>query len=77
VHHLLMRKGWSAARVGTLLIVFQAALAAGGVALWLAGVPQWLLFAGFVVVGIAFVALFLFPGWWLIRRRPRRVDQSS
>lgn len=77
VHHLLMRKGWSAARVGTLLIAIQAALAASGVALWLAGVPQWLLFAGFVLVGVVFVTLFLFPGWWLIRRRPRRADQSS
>lgn len=63
--------------MGTLLIVTQAALAGGGVVLWLAGVPQCLLFAGFVVVGFVFVALFLFPGWWLIRRRPRRTDQIS
>jgi UDP-GlcNAc:undecaprenyl-phosphate GlcNAc-1-phosphate transferase len=73
VHHLLLRRGFNPPQALAILLAASAALGAIGVAGWRLGVPERWLFAGFVAVGLVYLAVFLFPArfmrWGRVRRR--------
>ena len=74
IHHLLQRLQISNAGVLSLLLLVNAALGAIGTVAWRVGVPQHVLFGAFVVLGFAYAAAFMYPGWMFRwhRRRQRR-----
>ncbi len=61
IHHLLLRRGMSPGATAALLVGANALLGAIGTAGWRLGVADVWLFAGFLVVGIAYLAVFLHP----------------
>jgi UDP-GlcNAc:undecaprenyl-phosphate GlcNAc-1-phosphate transferase len=69
IHHILLRRGLSPARAVALLLGANLALGAIGTLGWAAGVSEAWLFAGYVAVGLAYLALFLFPARLLRRKR--------
>ena len=71
IHHLLLRRGFSDAKAGATLVAINTTLAAIGVAGWLSGMPESILFFGFIAVALAYLSIFLRPAH--ILRRPRRV----
>lgn len=72
VHHLLLRRGFSTEQTLAILLAASAALGAIGAAGWRLGVPERWLFAGFIAVGLAYLALFLFPARFMRWGRKRR-----
>ncbi len=54
LHHLLRAHGLSVGKVTLTETVIAAALGLVGVAGWRKGVPDWIMFASFVAVGLAF-----------------------
>jgi UDP-GlcNAc:undecaprenyl-phosphate GlcNAc-1-phosphate transferase len=75
LHHLLQRRGFSAAQAVLIIIAVNVALGLFGTAGWQLGVPEHLLFGGFVLLGLAYVALFLYPARFL--RLQRRRDKAA
>jgi UDP-GlcNAc:undecaprenyl-phosphate GlcNAc-1-phosphate transferase len=69
IHHILLRRGLSPARAVALLLGANLVLGAIGTLGWAAGVSEAWLFAGYVAVGLAYFALFLFPARLLRRKR--------
>jgi UDP-GlcNAc:undecaprenyl-phosphate GlcNAc-1-phosphate transferase len=67
IHHLLQRFGLSATRTWALLMAANALLGAIGTMGWRAGVPEYVLFGGYLALGLAYFAAFVRPRW-LIRR---------
>lgn len=61
LHHLLMRQGLSPARVVLVLVGVNLLFGAVGISAWRLGVPERTTFAAFLVVGITYVAVFLWP----------------
>jgi UDP-GlcNAc:undecaprenyl-phosphate GlcNAc-1-phosphate transferase len=72
VHHVLQRCGFSTAQTWGMLLAANAALGAIGTLGWQAGLPDYVLFAAFLLTGLAYYVVFSKPGW-LLRRRRRRV----
>ncbi len=77
IHHILLRRGLSPARVVTLLLGANVALAAIGSLGWAAGVPQTWLFATYLAVALAYLGMFLFPARLIKRRRTARVSSAG
>jgi UDP-GlcNAc:undecaprenyl-phosphate GlcNAc-1-phosphate transferase len=77
IHHILLRRGLSPARVVTLLLGANVALAAIGSLGWAAGVPQTWLFATYLAVALAYLGMFLFPARLIRRRRTARVSSAG
>ncbi len=71
IHHLLLRRGLSPGATAATLVGANALLGAIGTAGWLAGISDAWLFAGFIVVGLAYLAAFLHPAH-LMRMAGRR-----
>jgi UDP-GlcNAc:undecaprenyl-phosphate GlcNAc-1-phosphate transferase len=71
VHHLLLRRGYSARRCLVVLLGADCVLSLVGTVLWQAGVPDYLSFGAFLAVAAAYLGLFLFPSR-LWRRLPGR-----
>lgn len=71
LHHLILRRGYGPAQTVAIIVGANVALGAIGTAGWLAGVPEPVLFGGFVVLGCVYVATFLYPARFL-RIRQRR-----
>jgi UDP-GlcNAc:undecaprenyl-phosphate/decaprenyl-phosphate GlcNAc-1-phosphate transferase len=69
VHHILLRRGLSPAQAVALLLGANLALGTIGAIGWAAGLPDMWLFAGYIVVALVYLALFLFPARLLRRRR--------
>jgi len=70
LHHLLLRRGFGPAVVLGQILLLQFLLALCGLILWRAGAADSLSFAGFLVAGLAYLAVFFFPGrFWRMRRR--------
>jgi len=70
LHHLLLRRGFGPAAVLGQILLLQFLLALCGLILWRAGAADSLSFAGFLVAGLAYLAVFFFPGrFWRMRRR--------
>ena len=68
LHHLLMRRGHTEAGTVAMIVAANSLSAVIGITAWHAGVPEPILFAGFLVAGAAYVRMFLFP----TRRRHQR-----
>jgi UDP-GlcNAc:undecaprenyl-phosphate GlcNAc-1-phosphate transferase len=77
IHHILLRRGLSPARVVTLLLGANVALGAIGSLGWAAGVPQTWLFATYLAVAVAYLGMFLFPARLIRRRRTARVSSAG
>jgi UDP-GlcNAc:undecaprenyl-phosphate GlcNAc-1-phosphate transferase len=71
IHHLLLRRGCSAAQCLLWLLGANLVLSATGTALWRLGVPDYYSLAGFLLVTAAYLGIFLFPAR-LWRHLPRR-----
>lgn len=69
IHHILLRRGLSPARAVALLLGANLVLGAIGTLGWAAGVSEPWLFAGYIAVALAYLALFLFPARLLRRKR--------
>jgi len=69
IHHLLLRRGYSATRTMLILLAANAALGAIGVFGWRSGVSETVLFFAFFALGLIYLAVFLYPGRWLYGRR--------
>jgi len=54
LHHLLRARGMSVARVALLETALAAAMGLAGVTGWRLGVPDWIMFAGFIVAGLTY-----------------------
>ncbi len=76
LHHLLLRRGFSSGQ--TVLIIIGANVLLGGLGVvgWRAGLSEPVLFGGFVLLGLAYLALFLFPGRFLRMKRRRSPAQA-
>jgi len=77
IHHILLRRGLSPARVVTLLLGANVALGTIGSLGWAAGVPQTWLFATYLAVALAYLGMFLFPARLIKRRRTARVSSAG
>jgi UDP-GlcNAc:undecaprenyl-phosphate GlcNAc-1-phosphate transferase len=73
IHHLLLRRGLDAPHALAWLLGSNLALGLLGTILWLAGVPDYVSFGGFLIVAALYLSLVLFPSR-LWRRIPRRAD---
>ena len=71
LHHLLQRRGYGAGQTTLIIVASNVALGAIGTAAWRLGVPEPVLFGGFVCVGLLYLATFLYPGRFLRLRRRR------
>jgi UDP-GlcNAc:undecaprenyl-phosphate GlcNAc-1-phosphate transferase len=70
IHHLLLRRGYSAPRCLLWLLGANLALSATGTALWRLGVPDYASLAAFLIVAALYLGVFLFPAR-LWRRLPQ------
>ena len=77
VHHLLLRRGMSPAHAVAFLLVVNLGLGAMGTLGWAVGVPETWLFAGYVVVALVYLGLFLFPARLFRRRRAPGADSAG
>ncbi|HYB49698.1 MAG TPA: MraY family glycosyltransferase [Burkholderiaceae bacterium] len=73
IHHVLLRRGWSARETLAWLLGANVALSLVGTLLWRVGAPDYVSFGGFLIVAALYLGLFLFPSrlWRLLPRRPR------
>jgi len=69
IHHILLRRGLSPGRAVAVLLLANVALGLIGTLAWAVGAAEPWLFAGFVAVGLAYIAFFLFPARLIRRRR--------
>jgi UDP-GlcNAc:undecaprenyl-phosphate GlcNAc-1-phosphate transferase len=77
LHHLLQRRGFGPTPATLIIVGVNLLLGAVGTLGWLAGVPEHLLFGGFVLLGVAYLALFLFPARFLRLQRRRRAAAAD
>lgn len=54
IHHILLDAGLSDRQVSIFVIMLSFIIGAAGVAAWLAGLPDWVLFYGFVLMFMAY-----------------------
>jgi len=69
IHHLLLRRGYSATKTMLILLAANAGLGAIGVLGWRNGVSEATLFFVFFALGLVYLTVFLYPGRWLYGRR--------
>jgi UDP-GlcNAc:undecaprenyl-phosphate GlcNAc-1-phosphate transferase len=76
IHHLLLRRGYSAPQCLMWLLGANLLLSATGTVLWRAGVPESLSLAAFLAVAAAYLGVFLFPArlWRLLPRLRREME---
>ena len=73
IHHLLLRRGYTAPQTLLRLLGANVLLSLVGTALWRLGAPEAVSLLGFLCVAAAYLALFLFPArlWRMLPRRLR------
>ncbi len=71
IHHLLLRRGYTATQTLLILLAANALLGVIGTIGWSVGLPDYALFGAFVVVGVLYVAIFLFPARFMRIARER------
>ena len=76
LHHLLQRRGFSATQSVLIIIAANTLLGLVGTLGWRAGLPDYVLFAGFMLAGLAYVALFMYPARFLRVQRRRGRDAA-
>jgi UDP-GlcNAc:undecaprenyl-phosphate GlcNAc-1-phosphate transferase len=76
IHHLLLRRGYSGPQCLIGLLSANLLLGAAGTALWRLGYPEYVSLAGFMVIGAAYLGIFLFPArlWRLLPRLRRDME---
>lgn len=74
LHHLMLRRGHSPAQAAATIVVANLILGSVGVAGWRLGLAETALFVAFVLLGLVYLAVFLYPGHFmrLTRKRGRR-----
>lgn len=77
LHHLLMRRGYSAAAAAALIVGGNVAMAALGIIGWRIGLPDYVLFVAFLLIGTLYVRNFMFPGRAARRARRRASDRKA
>lgn len=77
IHHILLRRGLSPARAVALLLGANALMGAIGTLGWTAGLPETWLFAGYVVAGLAYLGIFLFPARLIRRKRAASIGADG
>jgi len=71
LHHLLLRRGYSPAQTVLIIVGANALLGLIGTVGWLAHVPEPWLFGGFMLLGLAYLATFMYPARFLRLQRKR------
>lgn len=71
IHHLLLRRGYTARETLLILLTVNALLGVIGTTGWSVGMPEYVLFAAFIVLGVLYVAIFLFPARFMRIARER------
>ena len=71
IHHLLLRRGYTVPQTLAILLVINALLGAAGTIGWAIGLPDHVLFAAFVLLGLLYAAVFLFPARFMRMGRRR------
>ncbi len=71
LHHVLIRRGISPARTTAIIVGANVALGLAGAAGWQLGLPDHVLMIGFLLVGMAYLAVFLYPARYLRWARKR------
>jgi UDP-GlcNAc:undecaprenyl-phosphate GlcNAc-1-phosphate transferase len=79
IHHLLLRRGYSAPECLLWLLGANLALSAIGTALWRLGVADAYSLAAFLAIAAAYLGVFLFPArlWRHLPRRRRAVPAAE
>ena len=75
LHHVLMRRGVSASKAVAIIVGANMLLGLIGTSAWLAGVSEPILFAAFMIVGLGYLAVFLFPARFI--RGGRRAERRT
>lgn len=71
IHHLLLRRGYTVRQTLAILLAINALLGAIGTIGWAIGLPDYVLFAAFALLGVLYVAVFLFPARFMRIARQR------
>jgi UDP-GlcNAc:undecaprenyl-phosphate GlcNAc-1-phosphate transferase len=75
LHHLLQRRGFTGPQAVLVIVGANTVLGLIGTIGWRAGVPDYVLFGGFVLLGLIYLMLFLYPARFLrLQRRRARPD---
>jgi UDP-GlcNAc:undecaprenyl-phosphate/decaprenyl-phosphate GlcNAc-1-phosphate transferase len=75
LHHLLQRRGLGPTQAMLVIVGANLLLGLVGTAGWMLGLSEPALFGGFVLLGLAYLALFLYPARFLrLQRRRGRTD---
>lgn len=77
VHHVLMRWGMSGPKAVAVIVGANIVLGLTGTIGWLAGVSESVLFAGFMIIGLGYLALFLDPTRFIHHGRLRARAKRS
>lgn len=77
IHHVLMRRGYTELQALLILVAGNAVLGGIGVLAWSMGMPDALLFFGFLAIGLVYFSLLLFPLRLLRRPRAPSADPRS
>jgi UDP-GlcNAc:undecaprenyl-phosphate GlcNAc-1-phosphate transferase len=76
LHHLLLRRGHSPQRTVALIVGANLAIGLAGTVAWQLGVSEPMLFLAFMLLGLAYLAAFLYPARFL-RLARRRNGRSA
>jgi UDP-GlcNAc:undecaprenyl-phosphate GlcNAc-1-phosphate transferase len=77
LHHLLLRRGHTPTQALVTIVATNAALGLIGTVGWQAGLSERTLFIAFFVIGLTYLALFLYPGRFMRwARRDRRKEAA-
>ena len=71
LHHLLLRRGFSPPQTTAIIVGANVLLGLTGTIAWQAGVPEPWLFGAFMLVGLAYLAAFMYPARFLRVRTAR------
>lgn len=77
LHHLLLRRGLSGGQATLIIVGANVALGGIGTTGWLLGLSEPVLFAGFIICGLAYLAAFMYPARFLRIRRLRGGGSSQ
>lgn len=77
LHHLLMRRGASSRQAAALIIGANLLLGAAGIAGWRLGASEATLFGAFILLGLGYLAFFLYPARFLRQSRNGHAAEAA
>jgi UDP-GlcNAc:undecaprenyl-phosphate/decaprenyl-phosphate GlcNAc-1-phosphate transferase len=77
LHHLLLRRGFSPESAAALVVGANLALGLIGTVAWHLGATEPMLFVGFMLLGLAYLAAFLYPARFLRIARRRTGSKGN